>query len=167
MPGKKDPSVKMPTDATPLSVPVPPVETPSTSIKVDIPWRLVLPIAAFLLGGGTLAGVTTAFTGAAASPQELSAFKLEQNQQHAHINQTLEEQDKHAKVQDGRIEDIGKVVKSVQSTQLRDVARTEARRLTEKIPNRVERENTYDRLYELNLRRLERGTDPCGSISCD
>ena len=164
---KKDPSIKMPLATPEAVVPeIAPVELAPSGVKLQIPWRIVIPVVAFLIGGGTLTAVTQAFTGAT-EPAGLATFKKDQDSQHAQINKTLEDQDKRAKKQDERIDDISKTVKSVQSTQLRDVARTEARRLTEKIPNRLERENTYDRIYELNLRRLERGSDPCGSISCD
>lgn len=146
---------------------LPTVEAASTSIKVDIPWRFVIPIAAFLLGGGAIGGVTSIFMPGNSSSAELQTFKGEQNTQHGQINETLKRQDAHAKKQDGRIEDISKTVSSVQTTQQKDVARTEARRLTEKIPNRTDREETYDRLYELNLKHLQRGEDPCATVNCN
>jgi hypothetical protein len=153
------------------SRPIPIEESPLVvekgGIKVDIPWRFVLPIIGFLLGGGAIAGVTSMFGVTPSSADALSVFKAEQSVQHDDINKTLEAQDTRAKKQDERIADISKTVSSVQMTQQKDVARNEARRLTEKIPNRAEREETYDRLYELNLKHLQRGEDPCANVNCN
>jgi uncharacterized protein YlxW (UPF0749 family) len=146
---------------------LPPVEVAKNGIKVTIRWKLIATIASIAIGGMSVAGATTIVGVNFASADEVSKFRVEQDVQHSRINKTLDDQETHAKQQDERIEEVTKVVKSVQSTQLRDVARTEARRLTEKISNRLEREDTYDRLYELNLKRMERGDDPCGSIDCD
>lgn len=152
-----------PKDATSI----PPVEIAKNGIKVTIRWKLIAAIASAVLGGVGIAGATTVVGVTFASADDVQAFKIDQDVQHSRINKSLDDQDAHAKAQDGRIADINKTVSAVQTTQQRDVARTEARRLTEKINNRIEREETYDRLYELNLRRLQRGEDPCGSISCD
>ncbi len=66
--------------------------------------------------------------------------------------------------------DIGKIktkVDDIQNVQQRQIARQEARRLTAGIKDRKEREQTYDRLLERNLRRLEAGRDPCSTLVCD
>lgn len=152
-----------PKDTTSL----PPVELAKNGIKVTIRWKLIATIASIVIGGVGIAGATTVVGVNFASADDVKAFKVDQDIQHSRINKALDDQDTHAKAQDARIEDINKTVSAVQTTQQRDVARTEARRLTEKITNRIEREETYDRLYELNLRRLQRGDDPCGSIDCD
>lgn len=146
---------------------LPPVEIAKNGIKVTIRWKLIAAIASAVLGGVGIAGATTVVGVTFASADDVQAFKIDQDVQHSRINKSLDDQDAHAKAQDDRIADINKTVSSVQTTQQRDVARTEARRLTEKINNRLEREETYDRLYELNLKRLQRGDDPCGSIDCD
>jgi hypothetical protein len=147
---------------------VAPVELAKNGIKLQIPWRFIVPIVGFLLCGGTLAGVGAMFsTGSVEASPAFESFRSMQERQHIDIDGTLKRQDQHALEQDSKIENIKNVVSSVQTTQQRDVARNEARRLTEKIKDRIERENTYDRIYELNLRRLQRGLDPCGTIACE
>lgn len=54
----------------------------------------------------------------------------------------------------------------VQRTQHKDIARTEARRLTENIKDRTEREDKYDALLDLNISRLKKGEDPCSNLDC-
>ena len=59
----------------------------------------------------------------------------------------------------------GKVDK-VQKYQISQDARQEARRITEDIRNRDNREEQYDRLRELNEKRLKKGKDPCTTLDC-
>jgi len=56
---------------------------------------------------------------------------------------------------------------AVQEVQHRQIARDESRRLTEKIRSRQRRENDYDRIYNLNIKRLKAGKDPCSDLSCN
>lgn len=153
------PIVDAPTDS--------PVELASNGIKIRIRWKFITSVVGALLGSLGLAGIATLFNVGTSVADDFTVFKSEQRTQHTHINTVLETQDKRSEAQDGRIEDISKAVTSVQTTQQRDVARTEARRLTEKIQNRADREEAYDRLYELNLVRLRTGRDPCANVNCD
>jgi hypothetical protein len=136
-------------------------------VSLKIRWKLIATVIGLLAGGGTIAGLSTRVGMTDGAAAEVEAFKGEQAAAHLTISESLEKQVAHAAVQDARIQDVTEVVRSVQVTQQRDVSRTEARRLTETIGNRKERERTYDRLYELNLKRLGRGADPCGTVSCD
>lgn len=144
-----------------------PVEIKKTGIIFNIRWRFIASVIGVILGGGTVAGLATTVGVGSSVASEFDTFKNSQGYVHEHIEKALKEQDKRATEQDTKILDVAKVVSSVQTTQQRDVARNEARRLTEKIKEREERESTYDRLYELNLKRLQRGADPCGTISCE
>jgi len=144
-----------------------PVELAPEGLKIRVRWKFIVSVLGFLLCGGSFAGVAAMFNVGTSVADDFSTFKSEQGSAHLHIDSALDSQDSRAKAQDDRIEGISKVVSSVQTTQQRDVARTEARRLTEKIQNRIEREESYDRLYELNLKHLQRGEDPCGTVSCD
>ena len=49
----------------------------------------------------------------------------------------------------------------------KDVARKEAHRLTDEIRDRRRAAFEYDRIFEINLRRLAAGKDPCGTLACD
>jgi len=144
-----------------------PVELAKGGIKFTVRWKFILSVVGFLLCGGSFASVAAMFNVGTSVADDYDGFKAVQTSAHMRIDSALETQDKKAAVQDARIEAIGGIVTSVQTTQQRDVARTEARRLTEKISNRKDREDTYDRLYELNLRRLNRGEDPCANVNCD
>jgi uncharacterized coiled-coil protein SlyX len=144
-----------------------PVEIKKSGISFNIRWKFIASVIGVILGGGTVAGLATTVGIGSSVASDFDTFKSAQGYEHDKIDKTLAGQDKRAASQDAKIEDINKVVTSVQTTQQRDVSRTEARRLTEKIKDRDERESTYDRLYELNLKRLQRGADPCGDVSCD
>jgi hypothetical protein len=70
---------------------------------------------------------------------------------------------------DGNTVSIGKitgVVEEVQETQHRDIARSEARRITSDVRDRAQRETLYDTLLGINLKRLKRGQDPCSNVDC-
>lgn len=56
---------------------------------------------------------------------------------------------------------------AVQEVQHRQIARDESRRITEKIRSRTRRENEYDRIYNLNIKKLKSGKDPCSDLSCN
>lgn len=157
----------IPTAASSEAPELVPVELAKSGIKFTVRWKFILSFIGFLLCGGSFAGVATMFNVGTSVADDFAGFKAVQASAHMHIDGVLEEQDKHAKSQDSRIEVVSKIITSVQTIQQRDVARTEARRLTEKIGNRKDREDTYDRLYELNLRRLGRGEDPCANVNCD
>lgn len=47
------------------------------------------------------------------------------------------------------------------------VSRDEARRITSQIKDRTERERTYDRVVDTNLRRLTHGKSPCPTVTCE
>jgi hypothetical protein len=67
---------------------------------------------------------------------------------------------------DTSIDQISSRITDIQTVQHKQYARDEARRLTETIKQRRQREATYDRLVELNLRRLASGREPCGNVEC-
>jgi uncharacterized coiled-coil protein SlyX len=144
-----------------------PVEVVPGGFKFKVRWKFIASCLGVFLGGGTIATLATTVGVGTSVADDFGTFKMSQGYAHEHIEKALESQDKRATEQDKKIEGISDVIGSVQTTQQRDVARTEARRLTEKIRDREEREETYDRLYELNLRRLQRGSDPCGNVSCN
>jgi hypothetical protein len=141
-------------------------EIKKSGLFFSIKWRWLLGCLGLLLGSGTIAGLTTTLGVGDSMASDFSSFKTEQATVHKHIEDTLFNQDERTTLQDNKIEGISKVISSVQTTQQRDVARNEARRVTEDIKNRAEREAAYDRIYELNLKRLQRGADPCSTVAC-
>lgn len=144
-----------------------PVQIVENGIKFKVRWRFLASVIGVLLGGGSIAGLTAIVGTGTSVASDLKEFKFEQDARHIHIDSVLSEQDKHARMQDTKLADVSQAIISVQTTQQRDVARNEARRVTEYIKDRQTREREYDRVYELNLRRLQRGEDPCGNVNCD
>lgn len=57
-------------------------------------------------------------------------------------------------------------VDDVKDYQVEQDARQEARRITEEIPGREQREREYDRIRELNEQRLKNGKEPCATRTC-
>ena len=144
-----------------------PIQIVENGIKFKVRWRFLASVIGVLLGGGSIAGLTAIVGTGTSVASDLKEFKFEQDARHIHIDSVLSEQDKHARMQDTKLADVSQAIISVQTTQQRDVARNEARRVTEYIKDRQTREREYDRVYELNLRRLQRGEDPCGNVNCD
>ena len=144
-----------------------PVTLEGGGLKLRIHWRMIVCILGVIVGGGSVAGITTTLGTSTASSDELGVFRTEQVDAHRVIDRALVEAGELAAAQDTKIEQVSRDIQSVQTIQQRDISRTEARRLTEKIGSRREREEQFDRLYELNLKRLGRNADPCGTLSCD
>lgn len=65
-----------------------------------------------------------------------------------------------------KIGQLDEKVDGVQDFQVKQDARQEARRITERIQNRTTREREYDRLRELNQKRIKDGKDPCTTLTC-
>jgi hypothetical protein len=65
-----------------------------------------------------------------------------------------------------QITEMDKQITEIQTVQHGDIARTEARRVTETITSRDRREKEYDRLTALNLHRLRDGKVPCSNLEC-
>lgn len=127
---------------------------------------LLIIIGIVVSGGGLTGGGLAAFDFATDASvkdqvnQKANEIMTTENVRHTAIDRTLEER--------GVIIDELKVgVESIQDTQIRGMARTEARRLTSHIINRASREAHYDRLFLRNIKRLERGRDPCSNLDCD
>jgi hypothetical protein len=144
-----------------------PLELDAGGFKVKVPWKLIVLILTVIVGGGGAATIATTLGVGSTASADLTAFETVQEAAHIGIDKALVVVGEKAAAQDAKIETVTKVVQSVQTIQQRDVSRNEARRLTENITSRAVREREYDRLYELNLNRLQRGSDPCGTVQCD
>ena len=133
---------------------------------VRIPWNLVLVIAAMILGGGAGTFGIQHVLGAAPA-EELEAATISNEKEHANIKADLAAEHVITVSNSDSIHVLSATVNKIESIQSRDVARKEARRLTDNIKDRVQAEKEFDRLFDLNLNRLSRGQDPCGTISCN
>jgi ABC-type phosphate transport system auxiliary subunit len=114
-------------------------------------------ILTVVLGGGTIAGVQLV------TKEDLQASEQIQSAKVAQVEENVK---RDIGSINAKIGDLDTKVVKVQSYQIKQDARQEARRLTETIKDRDEREEEYDRLRELNVKRLEEGKDPCATLQC-
>ena len=150
-------------------------EAPSASITANgkkvtirVPWKIISGIIVLLLGGG-LSTVGVLKCMGVASASEVQALKTDNDGVHATIRSTQKQDHDMTISNDTAVKALTVSVGGIQSTMIKDVARREARRLTDKIRDRVEAEKAYDRLFDKNIGRMTEKVprDPCGTIECD
>jgi hypothetical protein len=130
------------------------------------PKTLLIILGILIGGGGVTGGGLAAFDFSTEKDvKEIVEKKAEEitsvdNARHVKIDQTFKKQGQ-------AIQQLKTGVEGIQDTQIREIARTEARRLTKHIQDRVTREAQYDRLFVRNIKRLEAGRDPCSNLACD
>jgi outer membrane murein-binding lipoprotein Lpp len=131
-----------------------------TKKGITLNWKFIIGAVAAVLagGGGTAAGVNYFSECKAASPK-IEALRQDNVKMHEEDRAAISEQRKTLKV-------VTAITEKVLDGQNRQVAREEARRLTEGIKERERREREYDRLYDLTLGRLQENKEPCRSIDC-
>lgn len=134
---------------------------------IQVPWKFILFGLTVLAGGGIGSWGLQTFLGTSASASELQVVSTKNDAEHSEIKGTLVVQQKITTENTEAIKAVTTTVGKIESAQTRDIARAEARRLTDDIANRKIAEREYDRLFELNLRRLGRGLDPCGTLACE
>jgi hypothetical protein len=134
---------------------------------VQIPWKFIFFALAVLGGGGIGSWGLQTFLGTSASASELQMVSSRNDSEHSEIKGTLVVQQKVTAENTTAIKGVTETVQKIESAQTRDIARAEARRLTDDIPNRKVAEREYERLFERNLQRMARGLDPCGSLACE
>jgi hypothetical protein len=150
-------------------------EAPSASITANgkkvtirIPWKIISGIIVLLLGGG-LSTVGVLKCMGVASAAEVESLKTDNAGEHTTIRATQEQDHKMTVANDTAVKALTVSVGGIQSTMVKDVARREARRLTDQIKNRTQAERLYDSLVDKNIRRMtaDPPLDPCGSLECD
>lgn len=138
-------------------------ETRDSIVPFDvkrIPWKLIFSLLAVLGigGGGSYVFVTENQVDEKLDTQKteitksIDDFKSLENDRHVKIDETFKE--------------VKETVNDIQTVQHSQVARDEARRITESIKDRRERETSYDRLIGMNMRRLKEKKDPCFNVDC-
>jgi mannitol-1-phosphate/altronate dehydrogenase len=105
--------------------------------------------------------------GGVASASALEDVSTQNAAEHTDIRKSLDVQKKATDDSSLAIDRITTAIGKIEATQNRDIARKEARRLADDINSRVKAEQAYERLFELNLNRLSRGADPCGTLACE
>ncbi|NIQ91005.1 MAG: hypothetical protein GWM98_04645 [Nitrospinaceae bacterium] len=133
---------------------------------VVIHWKYLLAVALVVFGGGGgWIGISLATTDQVQDKIEIQAGKQKgiDDKQNAKIQANEEgiEEVRHISGQ------VKFKIDAVQEVQHKQIARDEARRATEKIRSRDRREDEYDRLYDLNMKKLKSGADPCSDLACN
>lgn len=135
------------------------------AVYVHLNWKTLIMILA-IIGGGS--GGLTAFQFVTEKDVDERIDKhTEKNEETTQQLQTLIEQNSQANARQDQV--LGEVtfrLDAFQTVQNKSFARDEARRLTDEIQDRKDRERTYDRLVDINETRLSKGKDPCRDVRC-
>ncbi|MEN6368598.1 MAG: hypothetical protein ABFD77_02745 [Thermotogota bacterium] len=134
---------------------------------IHIGWKILLTVLGVIAGGGAGSYAMQLLLGGVASSATLDEVSTQNDSDHKEIRGTLAEQQKVTAENTTAIRGVTATVEKIESAQTRDIARAEARRLTDDIPNRKVAEREYERLFERNLQRMARGLDPCGTLACE
>lgn len=142
--------------------------TPPDHVKVSIPRRWLIVAALVLLGGGGVAGDLgdlSDYVGVGKT-DEGTRDRKKADERFVKIDMTLGEHTEQIGALATETGEIKQVQHEIQTVQHQAIASQEARRVTEKEPNRRERERQYDVLNALNLKRLKAGKPPCVDLRC-
>lgn len=121
-------------------------------------WRAFIGFILFILVGG----------GGAISFRLVTADQLDSSIKASESRQDAKLMPVKIEVTDIKLK-IGQItskIDDVRHFQYKQESRNEARRLTFDIKNRDARESEYDRIRELNEKRLKNGKDPCTTLDC-
>lgn len=144
-------------------------ETESKRVAFDIkPKTIMIVVAVLLTGGGGGAGVAAFdFCTESDVKKYVTEAKAVEDERHTVIDEKFEKQDVNIQKLGENIQKLGENIQSIQTTQIQEIARKEARRVTAVLKNRNKREDTYDRLLVQNLKRLKNGKNPCVNLACN
>ena len=133
---------------------------------IAVSWKTVLAVLTVLLGGGGGGYAVRQYVTAGQVDQKIEAVKASENVRHEKLDRVVDGLIVTQEAQGTKLEQVSRTVGSIQAVQHRQIARDEARRVTKDIRSRNQREEAYDRIREVNLSRLKRGAEPCGSLEC-
>jgi hypothetical protein len=133
---------------------------PRNDIVVNVPPKLALIVVVVLLGsGGSLVGFTKALNGSGADE---SSHISDLKDREAKLNKL----EKAVETNTDSIESLELQLTAIQKVQHNDIARSEARRVTRDITNQKKRQVLEDRIYQVNMTRLQKGDPPCLDLTC-
>lgn len=135
--------------------------------SVSFNWKTLLLIIAVLGGGGGIAGINFLPKDMKVTEDEPSKLPPEHVEKHNQIDSTLSEHSETLVEQGKVIGEVKEKIDEVQSVQHKQFARDEARRATEDIRDPAKKLREYDRLVDINMKRLGRGADPCSTVNCE
>ena len=132
-------------------------------IEIKLPLKIISMIVAALVGGGGTFWAIDYYSRAEVDQ------RIKQSQQTLmdHGHQSSKKLKEKIQKNTEKITNVGSTVARIESVQIKDISRSEARRITEKIKSRQARESAYDRLVDRNYKRLKKGQDPCSTVDCN
>jgi hypothetical protein len=150
--------------------------TTKTHVKEDIPSVIpngikisispkILAVIALLIGGGA-GGITLGQLFGIDSSAIIENSKSQAIKSKFDFDSRFVKIDTTLSTHTEQIAEMDTQITEIQEVQHADIARTEARRITELIANREKRESEYDRLVAKNLIRLKEHKEPCGNLEC-
>jgi hypothetical protein len=140
---------------------------PKSGAWVYIPPKVLLVVVAVFLGSGAgVGGVTKFLNGSGDDKGSHKGDKGNSDEGNKNYNVRFQSIESTQKIHTQKIGALETKTNDIQTVQHGDIARTEARRLTEDIKNRDEREREYDRLVDLNIKRLKENDPPCSDRRC-
>ncbi len=137
---------------------------PKGGITVYIPPKLASVLLALVIGSG--AGVFGGFKLVNGSGDESDSHNSDVEYRDQDYNVRFESIEQTQTEHTEKIGALETKTEQIQTVQVEDIARTEARRVTADIRNRSERERQYDRIRSLNERRLKSNKPPCENLNC-
>jgi hypothetical protein len=130
---------------------------------IKVPWKLITAIVAAVLGGGGTYWALDFYTRAEVDLKIENSQKALRDHSHKRAQQLESKVEKNTH----KIDNVEHTVERIQSVQIKDISRAEARRVTAGIRSRQAREQAYDRLVDRNVKRLKKGADPCSTVACE
>jgi hypothetical protein len=128
-------------------------------------WAVASLLSVAGIGGAGWVGVKVVAV-KPASAAEVQALDSSNAKDHRAIRDELRSEAVKTAADRTELSAVTATVRRMEDKQIRGQAREEAHRLADEIRDRRRSAFEYDRLFELNLRRLAAGKDPCGSLAC-
>jgi uncharacterized protein HemX len=137
---------------------------PKNGVQIYVPPKLAIVAIAIVIGSGAGGfGVSNLFNGSGTEEKGHRSDRKHRDREFNVRFKSIEAtQTKHTE----KIEELEETTGEIQSVQHKNIARTEARRVTESIINKRRRREIEDRIYEINLTRLKDKKSPCLDRTC-
>lgn len=130
-------------------------------IESKMPLRTILALIILTLGGGGgVAVLEHNFVSAQEVEKAINNRMSKEDERYNKLSELIE-------AQSISVKELTKNLNKVQNSLDKQVARSEAFRITSNIKNRIHWKRAYDRVYDLNMIRLRLGKEPCQTLTCD
>ena len=142
----------------------PSTPSPKNDIVVNVPPKVAFIVLVVLLGsGGSLVGFTKALNG---SGGDDSGHISDLKDRETKLNRRFEAVETAVRTNTDSIDNLELQLTAIQKVQHNDIARSEARRVTQGVTPQKKRQVLEDRIYQVNMTRLQKGDPPCLDLTC-